>query len=108
MGQAPPALTHVHTNTGIGRHFQGWYFSYLTTCFQSTPGTAPLCVQALSLQPLLSSRGLAGGLQWPVVLQNKQAFFSFSLTIPLFPATQKMEEQFQMNSLEWMSLLIFK
>lgn len=40
----------------------------------------------------------------------KQAgFFSpFSLTIPLFPATQKMEEPFQMNSLEWMSPLIFK
>lgn len=45
------------------------------------------CVQALFLQPLLSSHGLAGGLQWPVVLQNKQAFFPFSLTIPLFPAT---------------------
>lgn len=53
MGQAPPALTHVHTNTGIGRCFQSWYFRYLTTCFQSTPETASQCAGPFPLTPPL-------------------------------------------------------
>lgn len=84
VGQAPPALC---TQTLV---LQGTLKAGISVIWQHAFNLRQelhRCVQALSLQPLLSGHGLAGGLQWPVVLQNKQAFFPFLLTIPLFPAT---------------------